>query len=340
MRINFKVTISAAAVFAAMAVLAVFPSQARATTMSPTRLELDADRGQTAQAAIKIYNDDDTARTFYLHSARFETKDETGQPVFVSDDRSGLVSWLSFAPSIQIGPKESKEIPFSISVPQDAEPGGYFAAILASLVPPSERGAGAVAIQSDVGTLVLFRVNGEFSTEDGIVEFAIKNDRRWFANLPVEFFFRFRNSGADRAQPLGDVTVKNIFGGITKIITSNKGAGNVLPQSIRRFDSAWVTSGGDKIEQHTGEVQQPELNGFWEHVSYEWSNFTFGRYRADLNLTVNNDASRSHSAHVSFWVVPWHLLLVIFVAAGLFFASILAVLLVIVMMILRRRDRR
>jgi hypothetical protein len=312
--------------------------QAHATTLSPTRLELDADPGKRIQSTIKIYNDEKISRTYYLSAATFETKDETGEPEFVPGT-SGLVSWLSFANSIEVGAQESREVPVSISVPANAEPGGYFAAVFASVVPPSERDSGTVAVQTDTGVLILFRVNGQFPTDDSILEFDTKNKQHWFANLPIEFYFRFQNSGADRAQPLGDILIKNIFGNLTKIVTANKGAGNVLPKSVRKFDSAWVTNGGDEVEKHTGVVEYPKFTGFWSHVQYEWKNFAFGRYHAELNVTVNNDSSRSHAKDFAFWIVPWHLLLTILVVGGLFFGIVLAAA-VIILSLLTRRNRR
>ena len=326
-------------VLLAVGILAPPQNRALATTMSPTRVDLDADPGAKTQTSIKIYNDDKVKRTFYLSAATFETKDETGQPEFVWGDKEGLVSWLSLASSVEIGPQQSKEVPVFVTVPENAQPGGYFAAVFASIIPPADRDSGTVAIQSDVGTLVLFRVNGEFPKDDAIIEFDVKNKKHWHANLPVEFYFRFQNSGADRAQPLGDITVKNLFGGIAKIITANRGAGNVLPKSIRRFESAWVTSGGGKTEENNGTVEYPKFSGFVSHVKYEWNNFAFGRYRADLNVTVNNDASRSHAKSLVFWIVPWHLLLVISAVALLFFGVVLAAVLIIVLLILRYRRR-
>ncbi len=318
------------------------PLTAQATTMSPTRYEISGDPGKTTEAVVKIYNDEKVKRTYYLSAAKFETQGETGDPVFVPSERDGLVSWFSFPDSVEVGGQQYKEVAVSVNVPENAAPGGYFAAVFASVIPPTNNDPGAVSIQSDVGTLVLFRVNGDIPTKDSIVEFSTKDKKKWHSNLPVEFYFRFQNSGGDRAQPLGDITIRNIFGRVSKIVTANKGAGNVLPESIRRFDSAWVTSGGgkDKIEKFTGAVQQPEFDGFWSHVQYEWNNFAFGRYRADLHLTVNNDASRNHESKLIFWVIPWHLLLLVFGSAILFFGLLLATLLVIVLLILRYRKKQ
>ena len=285
---------------------------ALATTISPVRLELNSDPGEQVRTQVKITNTDDVTRKYYISAARFETQGENGNPLIVPGDRSGLVSWLNFPTEVEIAARESKEIPVEINVPMSASPGGYFVALLASIAPPANDGRSDVSLQSDTGTLLLFTVNGDYPKQDLIVEFGTKDDQSLFAHVPIQFFFRFQNSGGDRAQPLGDITIRNIFGQVTKIVPANRSAGNVLPKSIRKFESAWVTTGDSGMEQFDDEVKEPHLPTFWSHVRYEWNNFAFGRYTADLKVTVNNDSSRSHSRTVSFWIIPWHLIMTVF----------------------------
>jgi len=311
---------------------------ANAVTMSPIRLELSADPGDQTSGIVKVYNDDRTERTLYLSVAKFESKDESGQPMFV-DGTDQLVEWIDIAPSIVVPPQESKEVPFTVSIPKDVDPGGYFAAIFASVIPPAP-GEGMVAVQSDVGTLLLFRVNGEFPEGEAVLEFSTKDKKKVYNHLPVEFYYRFQNSGADRARPLGDITIRNTVGRISKIISANQGAGNVLPQSIRRFETAWVTAGGDKVEVNHDVVKDPELKSFWEAVKYQASNFALGYYSADLQLTVNNDASRTYLKNTSFWVIPWQLLLVILAIILIFVLPLLILFGAILIYFRRRKAKR
>lgn len=308
---------------------------ARAVTMSPIRIELAANPGAQTSGVVKVYNDEKVERTLYLSVANFESKDETGQPMFVPGTGL-LVSWVNIQPSIVVPPLEAREVPFNIAVPKDVDPGGYFAAIFASIIPPAP-GEGMVAVQSDVGTLILFKVNGEFPEGETILEFDTKDNKKIFNRLPVEFYYRFQNDGADRAQPLGDITIRNLFGGVSKIVSANFNAGNVLPESVRRFETAWVTAGGDDIEQFHDTVVHPELNNFWEIVKYQASNFALGRYSADVQLTVNNDASRSYSKSTSFWVLPWQLIVVALAVLVLFIMPLLLLLGAIIVYFRRRR---
>jgi flagellar biosynthesis/type III secretory pathway M-ring protein FliF/YscJ len=91
----------------------------------------------------------------------------------------------------------------------------------------------------------------------------------------------------------------------SKVIDGNPNQGNVLPKSVRRFETAWTkgnTNYGDEVEMMP--------MGFWEKVSYEWKNFAFGKYTATLTLTYTSK-KLVDSATTSFYVFPWHLLLVV-----------------------------
>lgn len=311
---------------------------AKAVTMSPVRMELSADPGNTTNGVIKIYNDEKIDRTLYLSAQKFENKDESGQPQFVPNATDGLAKWISIQDSIQVPALDAREVPFTINIPANVDPGGYFAAIFASVVPPKNETN--ISLQNDVGTLILFRVNGQFPEGETILEFGTKDKNHIYNHLPVEFYFRFQNSGKDRVLPLGDITIRNTFGQVTKVVSSNRGAGNVLPESIRRYESAWVTGCKGKVENYDGEVKQPQFNNFIDAVKYQWENFALGRYSAELGITVNNDAARHYVKSTSFWIIPWQLLLVILGILLLFITPLLILFIVIGIFIRRNKKRQ
>ncbi len=322
----------------AMLVFGFLPyNMAQAVTMSPIRIELATDPGTEVSGVVKVYNDQRNERTLYLSVAKFENQDETGQPKFVKE-KDQLAEWLKIQSEITIGGLEAKEVPFTINVPSGTDPGGYFAAIFASVVPPAPEGGGTVSLQTDVGTLVLFRVNGEFPEGETILEFNTKDKKKIFNHLPIEFYYRFQNDGADRARPLGDITIRNLFGGVSKIVSANYSSGSVLPESIRKFEAAWITAGKDKVEQNHNTVVQPEFKNFFEAVKFQFSNFALGRYSADIQLTVNNDTSRMYAKSTSFWVIPWQLIVVVLAIIILFILPLL-LLLIVVVTYLRKKKR-
>lgn len=296
-KFNFKNT---SALFALVFLFVLLlPKNSKALTMSPVRVELSSNPGENVVSRIKAVNPESSSKTYFTNVYTFEAGDENGTPVF-RVVKSDLASWIQIDSAITLGPYESKQIPFTISVPKTAEAGGYFAGIFLTQTQPKNSEGNEVALSSEVGSLVLFRINGNIQNGVDILEFDANQHKHWYNNLPVNFYFRFQNSGQTWVKPLGDILVKNIFGQTTKIFPANKDEGNVLPQSIRRFANSW--HGKD-----TGPAPQ---SGFWNKVIYQWRNFAFGPYTVNLNLAYGLNSLQSSTATTHVWVIPWQLLLV------------------------------
>ncbi len=303
------------------------PLQAQSLTLSPPRLELEGDPGATINSEFKILNDSDKTQSYFTQVENFEAKDESGSPQFVQT-KEGLAVWTSVTNSVTIAPREQKVIPFSIEVPRNAEPGGYFASIFVRTTPPPTTGT-EVSIGARLGTLVLLRVNGEIQEGVDILEFGTRNKQRVFTSLPVELYYRFQNTGADRVKPQGDVIIKNIVGLKAKILSANRTEGSVLPRSIRRFDMAWIHGGGGQ-EDPAEAVVEHVTGGFLDEAKYQWHNFAFGMYTANLDITFGQNNNTADSTF-RFFIIPWQLLIII--GGGLLIA------LVILRFVLRRYNR-
>ena len=282
---------------------------AQALTISPPRIETSTDAGRTLEHEIKIINEEKSSRTLYIVAQNFEAKDESGEPNYVQGTEN-LAGWIKAPKSVDLGPGEEKLVKFTINVPPTAEPGGYFTALFFQSDPPTfEQGAG-IGIGSQLGSLILLKVNGAIGEEAGVLEFATKNKDRTFLNLPIEFFYRFQNTGDTWVKPLGEVFITNTFGRRVKLLNANRQKGNVLPKSIRKFETAWVTSGGNIKEDPNVEINYPSLNGFWENVKYQYNHFALGLYTAELHLAYGTDPVQVGESKYKFFVFPWQLVLV------------------------------
>jgi hypothetical protein len=105
--------------------------------------------------------------------------------------------------------------------------------------------------------------------------------RRWFEYGPIDFLVRLRNTGSVHEKPVGTITVTNAFGKSVGSLNLNPNSGNVLPDSIRRFERTLNTK---------------QL---------------FGAYTATLTLTYGS--GQKLTAHTSFWVVPWKLIVLVLI---------------------------
>ncbi len=274
-----------------------------ALTISPAKIEITGDPGTTLHGEIKLYNEQTGARTFFASYENFEPIGEAGTPYFVGGTE-GLATWIDTERSITIASGETQTIPFTITIPTDATPGGHFGAIFWGTQNPENRGGGEVSVGAKLGALVLLRVSGAIEENAGILDFETKDKQRFFSSLPVAFTYRVNNAGGDRIVPRGDIQIKNSVRFTTSNLTANKTEGNVLPGSARRFETVWESKG-----EHTE-------GGFWNGVVREVRDFRLGWYTATLDLSWGGAPNQRDTSTYHFFIFPWHLLTIVFLGGG------------------------
>ncbi len=290
-------------IFAVVAlIVGGFTGTAHALTVSPARIEITGDPGQTITGEIELFNEQQDARTFFSSFENFEPAGDSGAPRFIGAD-DGLATWLATEANVTLGSGERKTIPFSITIPQNASPGGYFAAIFWGSQAPGSQGSGEVAIGGKIGILVLLRVSGDVTERGGLSDFTTNGNRKFFTMLPVVFVYRLNNAGGDRIVPQGELQIKNIIGA-THNLPVNKSEGSVLPNSTRKFEVSWLEASSESAEQRG--------QGFFETAKTQWNDFHFGWYTATLHVTWGS-TNQTANAVYTFFIVPWQLLVVVFV---------------------------
>jgi hypothetical protein len=277
--------------------------KAEALTISPARIEINGNPGAIVGGNLTLINEQNTTETFYSSYENFTAQGETGAPAF-STDKVGLDTWITVNPSqVTLGPGKSTDIPYSISIPKDTDPGGYFATIFWTNTPPASDSSPQVSIGAKVGALVLLTVNGDVKESAGITQFDRDGHGFFYTTLPVDFRYKFRNDGGDRVEPVGTMTIRDTVFIPAAQLDANPEEGNVLPDSTREFTLEWLT------KPATGPV-----SGFFNAVQYEWQNFAIGLYSAHLSLAYGTKAL--HATKTTwFFVLPWQL--IICIVAGL-----------------------
>ena len=279
---------------------------AHALTVSPARVEIAGDPGTTLQGEIKLFNEQEGTRTFFTSFENFEPSGDTGAPRFIGA-KDGLATWVKAEDKVTLESGKRSVVPYSIIIPQNAEPGGHFAAIFFGSQAPGTQGGGEVSIGGKIGVLVLLRVSGEVAEGGGLLEFIAKDKQRFFSALPVTFTYRLNNTGGDRVVPLGEIKIKNTLRLTSATFLANKNEGSVLPGSARKFEVTW-----GEVSQPTNTTEQKtESPGFFEMAGKQWSDFHFGWYTANLNLVWGDDASQTANAAYHFFIIPWQLLAII-----------------------------
>lgn len=281
---------------------------ASALTISPVKIEVAGDPGQTLRGELELLNEQAQVKTFFSSFENFEPSGDTGSPKFIGSE-GGLATWLGTQSDVTVATGETVKVPYTITIPTDAEAGGYFAAIFWGEQDPTAQTAGEVAIGGKLGVLILLRVNGDIVEEAGISDFGTSDGKKFQFGLPISLTYRFSNNGGDRVVPLGDISIKNTFGRLTTTLPANTNEGSVLPNSARKFQVNW-----GEIEAETA------VKTFFGEAKKQFNDFHLGFYKAELSLV---SGATNQVAADSFWfiILPWQLL--ILTVIGLIIAIIL-----------------
>lgn len=255
--------------------------------VEPGKTEIFLDPGKTIVKNISITNRINKTVKFKLTTEDFVGTDNAKQPVVLLGDTNSPYSLKDFIIpeitefSLEFGEKIS--IPVKVSVPLNAEPRGYYGALIISNDPNkpslenSKEAVGQTRIVSRIGSLFLLRINGEGKEEGNIEDFkVIGPTQTFYSEKPAGFEIAFKNTGNVHLVPHGTITIRNIFKQVLETIPVD--AYFVLPESTRYQEIHW----GD--------------------------GFSVGRYTASLSLYKGYGEGFTE-AQVSFWVIPWKILL-------------------------------
>lgn len=277
-----------------------FPAAAQSSALSvsitPPLFNLTIGPGETWSSSVKVVNTNARPVTYYAYTSDFRAQGETGHVSFVPQVDEGssteretfsLASWITLGSGpVTVAPGASADIPFTVRVPKNAEPGGHYAAILIGTQPRAVNQNGTeVNISSYVSSLLFVRVRGDVVERGRILEFS--TSKELYQSPQADFTLRFENMGNTHVLPEGSIAIYNMWGkerGNVDINQDNGGFGNVLPGTVRRFQFSWH---GDNP-------------------------FDVGLYRAIVTLAYGQESRKNVSATTYFWVVP-----VIPVACGL-----------------------
>ncbi len=287
--------------------------ESQSLSVTPPLFQLSVLPGDIWQSSIKVVNVNSYPLTVYAEVVNFAPVGEVGQGRFIpiikkSDDKVTLAEWIEIAGGpYTISPEQTSELSFFVEVPEDAAPGGHYAAILITTQPTPSDTSEALSVQTAQTVTALFfvRIEGDVNESGSIREF-----RAIDGLLPrpeAEFSLRFENKGNVHLQPKGDIVITNMWGTSRGIIPVNYQThfGNVLPGSIRDFTFVW------KSEFGIADV---------------------GRYKAIATLAYGENGVKSVTSIAYFWVIP--------VKATLITVSILALFITLIVWMIKIYVRR
>lgn len=123
----------------------------------------ELDPGQSASDSFTVTNLSAERVTFQLTSADGFLNSDGRFDILPSDTPSvDAGTWITLPDEVTIDPSATVDVPFTVSVPEDAEPGDHIAGIAAVLITGGQDESGSnVDVESRVGFRVTTRVTGE-----------------------------------------------------------------------------------------------------------------------------------------------------------------------------------
>lgn len=276
------------------------PNAGQALEIAPPVLSLTADPGQVIKTQISLRDISSGNLLVKGQVNDFVAAGEDGTPKILLDsndaDPYSIKGWVGPLPAMVMLPKQIKSLPVTITVPANASPGGHYGVIRFTATPPDLQGTG-VSLSASLGSLVLIKVNGDIKENLSVVELSASHNGKTgklFESTPLTFVERLKNTGNTHEQPVGQVTITDMFGKKVAAVNVNLPPRNILPSSIRKFEQPLDSSviGNKKL---------------------------FGRYHAEMSVTYGAKKQVT-TASMTFWVIPYRMVaIVIVVLVGGFF---------------------
>ena len=267
--------------------------------VGPGRFELALAPGQSRTVELVVSNRMGVEKVFSFETVDAEGTDDGSQAlVLLGDDRGPytIKDYISVPHNeFTLQHAERARIPVTVSIPADADPGGRYGSLLISIVSDrnelnSDSGAApASVLVSRIGTLFFISTPGDTEAAGVMRDFSTVNNQSLFTDAPVPMSITFENTGDVHLNPYGEVRITNFLGDEVGFVQLEPWF--VLPDAIRNRIVEW----------------DREL--------------LIGRYTATAQINRGYD-DVIDTQTVVFWVIPWKILLPIFIALFIIFACI------------------
>ncbi len=252
--------------------------------VSPHTFEMSANPGDTLKNSLRVDNLVDVPLEVTVHVRNFSALGEDGAVnLSTEEDEFSLSTWTSVSPAKLVIPaRESKTFDYTISIPQNATPGGRFGSIVFQTAPSTLAGGSGFAVSQEIGALVFVKIAGDVAEKASIADFKTIHGINDFG--PLDFDIRIKNEGNVHFKPTGTITISDFMG--QKVATIPVDSQNVLPGAVRKMAANW--------------------NSGW----------LVGQYTATVSLVYGKDR-QVITASTAFWGFPYKLVGISLLAIGI-----------------------
>ena len=201
-------------------------------TITPTSVDVTLEPGSTNTGKFSVVNQGTTEYDFVVYGAPYRVSGEEYTPEFtILPNAPNVADWFEFSiAESHMVPNKLVDVNYTITVPQDAQPGGYYAVAFAETEMPQT--TNGVTLNQRVGVLFYIKVAGDIPESGQLLTW--QSD--FLQKPPLTSVLRLENSGSAHYTADLTVYVKDIFGRPKYTLNSSK---VILPQTIRKITIQW-----------------------------------------------------------------------------------------------------
>jgi hypothetical protein len=174
----------------------------------------------------------------------FVAGDEKGNPALIVDENSyapthSLKRFMVPLSNVMIPAGATQQIEVTITVPKNAQAGGYYGAV--RFAPASAEGSNNVNLAASVASLILLKVPGDTVEQLTLTNFDIQQNGGTASNFRtpdgLNLLLRFQNKGNIQEAPFGQIYIKKGDKVVYKYdFNQEVPKQNILPDSARRWE--------------------------------------------------------------------------------------------------------
>jgi len=306
--------------------------------VTPSPLVTTVKPGTKTQVELKIRNGGSSAENLKVEARSFTLSNNSTKVNLQDTSPPDIGQWISFSASkftIQPGQWMSDQITFNL--PKDTGFSYSFALVISRQKDVAPVG-GSRVIKGSLAVFTLVNVDRPGATSNLSVN-SFVSSKRMYEYLPATFSVHFRNTGNTIVQPFGNIFVER-SGSKNALATLNvnEKRGYILPGSERTITADW-SDGFPAYKTVTNGNGSTSQKLTWNFANA--SKLRIGRYTAHL-VAVYSQAGRDVPIEgtVSFWVIPWKILLVLLLVVLLVLFALFMLARMIFRFIKKRRTKR
>lgn len=259
----------------------VFAQMRLPLVVAPARQQITLDPGKSDSSIIKFFNESTDPVAGTIKAVDYIVTDKEGSPVFLENGeiptKYSAAKWIKLPfDKATIAAGTVLRIPFTITAPKTANPGGHYIAIMfeqtnsASIQnssPDTEQGI--MAVSPRIVGLVNIKINGAITEEAFVSKFTTPSFLE-FGPVPVSA--EILNRGDNHITPKGQIVIYDFTGKpVAQSVLDSK---NIFPGTSRIYE----TKLGPKL--------------------------LIGKFKVTLTASYG-DTGKALSAQSIIWIFPW-----------------------------------